>query len=131
LWAWARGWLDPLASTELGHPKWEMIARETGQYIGVVIVLVLGAFAVAKLGSRVVFFIAAAICFLLFMINLGLNQLNVGLREEDVVLFWRDRVWRYAYMLLCASILSAVAAIPFLIPPESQPSDKDSTGVSG
>jgi hypothetical protein len=114
---WVASWLEPLSKTGLGFIKWEAQSRATGAYIAILLVLALlvGRALMGRRRKRVVFFGALVSVFLLLLANVVLSISNSYLTDQQQILFWRDTIWSWAYVLFCASIPSFVVTTTYLV----------------
>ena len=114
---WVASWLQPLSYTGLGFIKWEAQSRSTGGYIAIIIVLALlvGRAISGRRRKIAVFVVALLLLLALIVVNVALSIMDRGLKEQQQILLWRDEVWKWAYVLLCASIPSFVVTVTFLV----------------
>jgi hypothetical protein len=108
--------LGPLSNSGLGFTKWEAQARDTGAYIATLLVVALLAarFVWWRKRQKSVFIVTLLLVVALLLANTILSILNNHLMEQQQVLMWRDEVWRWSYVLLCASIPCLLATATFL-----------------
>jgi|SRR5580704_10726831 hypothetical protein len=109
--------LGPLSKSGLGFTKWEAQARDTGAYIATLLVVALLAarFLWWRKRQKLVFVVTLLLVLALLLANTLLSILSNHLTEQQQILTWRDEVWRWFYVLLCASVPCLLATATFLI----------------
>jgi hypothetical protein len=114
---WVAKSLEPLSRTGLGFTKWEAEARETGAYIATLLVVALLAARLLwwRKRQRSVFIVTLLSVLALLVANTVLSILNNHLTGQQQILTWRDEVWKWFYVLLCASVPCLLATATFLI----------------